>query len=232
MDMCINHLPASKERLEEYIRAQNADSICKLAIEYCCTRWPGKGSHQAILGSSWNADLAKRPTPSWQQNRCTYLPPKGNTREDSPRAPGHSKMMPKSKYFSVVAWTPKPDQRMGGTMSTVCKRKYPTQRTIGSSRLPMAKSCYRFISAWGYLLVVDHFSRFPKVIKLTSSTTQNVIVALKPLFARYGTPQEVTTIFSILHKSVQTLWNNTHSSIRVAHTFPKAMDRQREEFKQ
>ena len=42
-----------------------------------------------------------------------------------------------------------------------------------------------------YLLVVDYFSRFPEVIKLTSTTAQSIIVALKSLFARYGIPQEV-----------------------------------------
>ena len=42
-----------------------------------------------------------------------------------------------------------------------------------------------------YLLVVDYFSRFPEVIRLTSTTAQSVIIALKSLFSWYGIPQEV-----------------------------------------
>ena len=39
-----------------------------------------------------------------------------------------------------------------------------------------------------YLLVVDYFSKFPELIKLTSTTASNVINALKAVFARHGIP--------------------------------------------
>jgi len=39
-----------------------------------------------------------------------------------------------------------------------------------------------------YLIVVDYFSRFPKVIKLTSTTSRSIITALKSIFSRYGVP--------------------------------------------
>jgi hypothetical protein len=83
-----------------------------------------------------------------------------------------------------------------------------------------------------YLLVVDYFSRFPEVIKLTSTTAQSIIVALKSLFARYGIPQEVISDNgpSTLHRSSQTSQDNMHSSIQqVVHTSPKAMGKRREE---
>ena len=38
-----------------------------------------------------------------------------------------------------------------------------------------------------YLLAVDYYSRFPEVIKLSSTVSTSVIAALKTLFARYGT---------------------------------------------
>ena len=40
-----------------------------------------------------------------------------------------------------------------------------------------------------YLLVVDYFSRYPEVIKLTSTTSKSIITALKSIFSRYGVPQ-------------------------------------------
>ncbi|XP_062519247.1 uncharacterized protein K02A2.6-like [Corticium candelabrum] len=39
-----------------------------------------------------------------------------------------------------------------------------------------------------YLVVIDYFSRYPELIKLTSTTTLAVIPALKSVFARHGIP--------------------------------------------
>jgi len=40
-----------------------------------------------------------------------------------------------------------------------------------------------------YLLVVDYLSRYPEVIKLTSTTSTMVIAALKSVFACHGIPE-------------------------------------------
>ena len=40
-----------------------------------------------------------------------------------------------------------------------------------------------------YLLAVDCFSRFPELIKLTSTTSSAIIPALKSIFSRHGIPQ-------------------------------------------
>ena len=42
-----------------------------------------------------------------------------------------------------------------------------------------------------YVLMVDYFSRFPEVVKLTSTTSANVISALKSVFSRHGIPEIV-----------------------------------------
>lgn len=40
-----------------------------------------------------------------------------------------------------------------------------------------------------YLLIVDCFSRYPEVIRLTTTTSSSVIAALKSVFSRHGIPQ-------------------------------------------
>ena len=42
-----------------------------------------------------------------------------------------------------------------------------------------------------YLIVIDYFSRYVKLVELRSETDEHVIVALKSLFARHGIPAVV-----------------------------------------
>ena len=42
-----------------------------------------------------------------------------------------------------------------------------------------------------YIVATDYFSRYPEVIKLTTTTSSSIISALKSIFARYGIPEEV-----------------------------------------
>ena len=44
------------------------------------------------------------------------------------------------------------------------------------------------LNGTNYLLVTDYFSRYPEVIKLTSSA---IITALKSMFSRHGIPEIV-----------------------------------------
>ena len=44
-----------------------------------------------------------------------------------------------------------------------------------------------------YLLVVDYFSQYPEVVKLTNTTSSSVVHVLKSLFSRYGIPETVVS---------------------------------------
>ena len=41
-----------------------------------------------------------------------------------------------------------------------------------------------------YLLVVDYFSRYPAVVRLTTTTSQNIIKSLSSIFSQHGIPDE------------------------------------------
>ncbi len=45
-----------------------------------------------------------------------------------------------------------------------------------------------------YMLCVDYFSKFPEIAKLTQTTSQHVITALKSIFTRHGIPDEVVSV--------------------------------------
>ena len=44
-----------------------------------------------------------------------------------------------------------------------------------------------------YLLVVNYFSHYPEVIKLSSTTSSNIIALLKTIFAQHGIPEVLRT---------------------------------------
>ena len=43
------------------------------------------------------------------------------------------------------------------------------------------------------ILLVDYYSSFIKVVKLTATTTKSVISAMMPIFARYGIPDVIVS---------------------------------------
>ena len=44
-----------------------------------------------------------------------------------------------------------------------------------------------------YLVLVDYFSRYPEVQKLTSTTSATVIASLKSTFSRFGIPEIIAS---------------------------------------
>ena len=44
-----------------------------------------------------------------------------------------------------------------------------------------------------YIIAVDYFSRYPEILKLTCTTSQSIISALKGLFARHGIPETIVS---------------------------------------
>lgn len=49
------------------------------------------------------------------------------------------------------------------------------------------------LSGKHYVLIVDYYNRFPKVVSLTSTSPKAVIEAVKSLFARFGFPDVVVS---------------------------------------
>ena len=73
-------------------------------------------------------------------------------------------------------------------LQTVC---YTTKRTndfLSIAILPVGKIGADLfeLDKTSYLIVVDYFLQFPKVIRLKSTTSKSVITALKSIFSHYA----------------------------------------------
>ena len=78
------------------------------------------------------------------------------------------------------------------------KESAPQKEPLLTSRLPeypwqkVATDLF-VLQGVNYLLVVDYFSRYLEVVKLTATTSSKVIDSLKALFSRHGIPQVVVS---------------------------------------
>ena len=96
-------------------------------------------------------------------------------------------------------WWPKIDSDIEKTVSTclVCQkiRSEPVQAPVHPWTFP-SKPWSRIhidfagpISGTTYLVVVDAYSKFPEVVKMTSTTSTATVNALRDIFSRYGLPE-------------------------------------------
>ena len=82
---------------------------------------------------------------------------------------------------------------------TICARDFTNRsEPLIPSSLPeyswqQVGSDLFMLNGANYILVVDYFSRFPEVVKLTSTTTSSIVNALKSIFSRHGVPQTVVS---------------------------------------
>ena len=114
--------------------------------------------------------------------------------------PGMTRMKGLSRSY---VWWPKIDSDIEQTVSTclVCKKmrsepaKAPVHPWTFPSQ-PWSRIHVDFagpISGTTYLVVVDAYSKFPEVVKMTSTTAAVTIKALREMFSRYGLPEIIVS---------------------------------------
>ena len=75
----------------------------------------------------------------------------------------------------------------------VCTKKYtPGSEPLIPSKLPQYPWHQMFVlKGVNYLLVVDYYSCYPKVVKLSNITSSSIIQALKAIFFQHSIPETV-----------------------------------------
>ena len=118
---------------------------------------------------------------------------------------------------------------------TCCKNARPRREPLLTTPLPeypWQKIATDLFELHGvhYLLVVDYFSRYPEISKLTTTTATAVIVAMKAVFGRHGIPEIVRSDNGPQYSSTSLLCLQTpmdFSTPQVALIIHRAMARQR-----
>ena len=191
-------LPASTQRLKTYSEAQANDPVCSTLITYCQTRWPDKSDLQTELKPYWN-NRSELTVHHGLLLYCTRIVvPKCLQKETLQKLHNGHQGMERCRLRALSSvWWPglfSDIQQMIQRCPECLKRSTSHSEPMIPSKLPnypwqkIATDLFE-LKGVTYLLVVDYFSRFPEVAKLTTTTSASVISALKNIFSRHGIPE-------------------------------------------
>ena len=194
----VSSLPATPGALANFRTAQAKDQICSQVIEYCRGSWPNKRLITSSLRPYWEA----RNKISVVDDLLLYgtrivvpFPLQASTIEKIHR--GHLGIQKCLSRAQTSVWWPGYSQQIKNAVVN-CEQcaalstnpreplipsvlpQYPWQ-VVGADIFQLADA--------RYLLVVDYYSRYPEVIKLTTTTSTAVVNILKSIFSRHGIPE-------------------------------------------
>ena len=195
---CIAQLPAGEAKLDEYRRSQAADPTCSAVTNFCKNGWPAKKETPTALMPYWKVrgELSVCGKLLLYQRRIVV--PKDLQKEALEKVhAGHQGIHRCRLRARSAIWWPGLSRQIEETVKgcTSCAREFsPRKEPLLPSSLPdypwqkVASDLFTLKGA-NYFLVVDYFSRYPEVVKLTSTTSNGIITALKSIFSRHGVPQ-------------------------------------------
>ena len=199
---CVSNLPASQDRLKNFLDAQKSDKVCTLVAEYCRKGWPKKHNVTELVRPYWEVrgeltlcnDLLL-------YNTRIVVPTSMQLEMLSKLHQGHQGIERCRQRAQISVWWPGISSQIEEWVK-MCQRCAKVNQPRKEPLMPSALPTYPWqkvgtdlfvLKQANYLVVVDYFSRYPEVIKLTSTTSQSVIVALKSTFGRHGIPEIVVS---------------------------------------
>ena len=200
MEAYVAHLPASSERIHQYRLAQANDPICSSVIACCQKGWPKK-SLDAQLAPYWKArgELTVDNNGLLLYNKRIVVPKSLQRQTLQKIHTGHQGVQRCRLRANISAWWPGIAREVENMVKQcpVCTRTFtPRKQPMIPTDLPdypwqkIATDLFQ-LKGRDYLLVVDYFSRFPEIQRLSSTTSSSVIGALKTMFSRFGIPETV-----------------------------------------
>jgi len=198
----VSNLPATPTRLDQLRTAQSEDETLQTVFKYCEQGWPIKNSLSGNLKPYWSVkdELTIHNGLLLRGNRIV-IP--SSLQEDILQKlhEGHQGIVKTQLRARTSVWWPgvtKQIQCFIQKCKTCCK-SFPTQtEPLIPTELPnhpwqkLGSDLFEYKGAV-YILVVDYFSRYVEILKLSTTTSASIIVALKTIFSRHGIPETLVT---------------------------------------
>ena len=198
----IQGMPATPERLKQIqIRqAQEQDNILQQLIKFCKEGWP---HHSKLKGTiklykSIDSELSVQEGLLLRGSHIviTTSYTERHTGKDPYRPLRNYKMSRESETVCVVAKNQTTNRRNGTEMS--CMQSVSPTECRAEPLIPTSFPDYPWqkvaadLFTWknnNYLILVDYYSRYMEMSKLSSTTSTSVIQHIKSIFAIHGIPE-------------------------------------------
>ena len=196
----VEALPASASRLEQIAKAQSTDPILQQVKKHCQEGWPASHLIKGSLKAYWGirSELSMHNNLLLRAHRIV-IPTCLQQDTLSRIHEGHQGIGKCRSRARTSVWWPGISQQIKEMIQkchTCCKNFQIRSEPLIPSTLPqrpwekIGTDLFE-LKGKSYLLLVDYFSRYIEVIKLSSTTTSSIVTAMKPIFARYGIPNIV-----------------------------------------
>ena len=180
MESVIAALPASNNRLQQYQDAQETDPICSSLRQYCIEGWPEKHKLSLVMCPYWEYRASFTLANNLLLCVSRIVVPESLQQETLRKIhQGHQGIQRcRARAQAAVWWLKMSNQirEMVHTCPDCAKYSTPPREAMISSTLPdypwqrVGSDLFQ-LHRHTYLLVVDYYSRYPEVVKLTSTTS-------------------------------------------------------------
>ncbi len=161
--LVVNSLPATTKQLEEYRKEQETDPNCSQVMKYCCGDWPKKKEVLLGIRPYWdniNSLTIHNGLLLYNQRIVTTDTKVGKNAECRQTLVSGGRQCQRTllRKLRVVQNVPKRRFRKREPLIVSPLPHYPWQ-VVGTDLFELKRE--------QYLIVVDYFSRYPEVAKLT-----------------------------------------------------------------
>ena len=199
IETCVLNLPISREGLQRYLKAQEEDQICQSIKRYCKEGWPERKHIDDSVIPFWNT----RGSISMDNDGLLLygqriIVPTSLRKEALQRIHnGHQGIQHSQLRAKISVWWPGISTDIDNTVKqcpSCAKNLSPRKEPMIIMDIPdypwqtVAADLFN-LNGENYLVIVDYFSRYPEIFKLTSTTSQKIIGCLKSVFSRLGIPE-------------------------------------------
>ena len=177
---------------------QQEDLICSKLLKYCQQGWPSKREISTEMKPFWVVRNAFTVKQGLIMYNCRIVVPMSLQKETLQKLhQGHQGVERCRLLAQNSVWWPglyRDIQEVVRQCSVCAKLHTPNKEPMIPSALP-EYPCQKLgldlfkLQGKHYLLLVDYFSCYVDIVKLTSTTSSAVISAIKSIFSRHGIPE-------------------------------------------
>ena len=198
----VENLPASDVRLEQIRLHQQEDITCRTLMAYCQEGWPDRSQLNGTINQYWPYRAEFTQVEGLLMYGTRIVVPTSLRLDILDRLhEGHQGITKCRLRAQQSVWWPGLSRQVTELVENCricCQNAKNHMEPLIPSRMPdgpwlkVATDLFEFQKKT-YLLVVDYYSRFIEIAKLSDTTSGTVVNHMKSLFSRFGIPQCVVS---------------------------------------